>query len=284
MRQLPQPDDLVPTVVFRPDHFCEGPVVDEDGTLYISSPPGGYVLRRNAAGQFKEWTRAPRSNGHKILADGTHLLCNSDHVLRLDGEGAALGRAATGVACGRNGEPDHQIRWPNDVTLDGADGYYFTESLRDEGAVIHVDGTGTATVLVRNIDFANGLVLSPDGAALYIAESYTNRILLLDIEAPGVASGEPRLWADLPVHEAGEDDAHNLPDGITVDADGRLWVAHFGMGAVQVLSPAGELERTYDAGFPLVSNLCFAPDGLYITGGDGTPGPGVLTRLDITRL
>ena len=184
-----------------------------------------------------------------------------------------------------DGGADHEIRWPNDITLDGAGGFYFTESLRHEGAVIHVDAEGEARVFARDIDFANGLVLSPDGTSLYVAESYTNRILIIDVESPGKPAGAARLFADLPTHgaEQAEDGASSLPDGITVDDDGRLWVAHYGMSAVQVLSPTGDLEATYDAGMPLVSNLCFTPEGLYVTGGEGTPGPGVLTRLDITR-
>ena len=60
-----------------------------------------------------------------------------------------------------------------------------------------------------------------------------------------------------------------------------FWVAHYGMSAVQVLSPEATLEATYDAGMPLVRNLCFGPDGLYVPGGANMPGPGVLTRLDI---
>jgi gluconolactonase len=271
--------------MYRLENFCEGPVVDEAGALFISAPPRGYVERRDAAGAFSEWTRAPRANGHKILADGQHLLCNSDHILRLDPEGHHLGRAAGGLARSLDEGPDHEIRWPNDITMDGAGGFYFTESLRHEGAVIHVGGDGEARVFARDIDFANGLVLSPDGGSLFIAESYTNRILVIDVESPGRPSGALRFFADLPTHgrATGQEGASSLPDGLTVDDDGRLWIAHYGMGAVQVLSPTGALEATYDAGMSLVSNLCFAADGLYVTGGDGTPGPGVVTRLEIMR-
>ncbi len=133
---LPDPADIDPVVVARPEHFSEGPVLDIDGTLFVSSPPGGYVLKRRGSGDWKTWARAQRANGHKILPAGDHLLCHGDHVLRLDAEGKLLGAAATGWVEGEAGAPGHRIRWPNDITLDGDGGFYFTESLRDEGAVI----------------------------------------------------------------------------------------------------------------------------------------------------
>ena len=46
---LPDPADVDPVVVARPEHFCEGPVLDGDGTLFVASPPGGYVLKRRGA-------------------------------------------------------------------------------------------------------------------------------------------------------------------------------------------------------------------------------------------
>lgn len=300
---LPDPAAVLPTEILRLEHFSEGPVVDTDGYLYISSPPGGYVLKGldvlegdvlkgdvlkgdvlegdvlEAGGDFATWAEAPRANGHKILADGTHLLCHGDHVLRLDATGQVLGPAASGVVRGDAGAPDHEIRWPNDVTLDGQGGFYFTESLRHVGAVLHVAAGGTMRIVARDIDFANGLVLAADGHRLFVAESYANRILVVELAEPGVAAGAPNLFADLPRHP--DPDAACVPDGIALDTEGRLWVAHYGMRALQVLGPDGCLLATYDSGIPLTSNLCFAAGALYVTGGIAMPGPGLVTRLDL---
>ena len=49
----------------------------------------------------------------------------------------------------------------------------------------------------------------------------------------------------------------NQPDGMALDLEGRLWVAHYGMKAVHVLSPAGKLLGTYDGGNVTTSNVCF---------------------------
>ena len=139
--------------------------------------------------------------------------------------------------------------------------------------------TGSARVVARDIDFANGLALTTDGRRLLVAESYRNRILTVDLDGSGVAAGSPAPFADLPSHP--DPDGTAVPDGIAFDAAGRLWVAHYGMQALHVLATDGTLLATYDSGIPLTSNLCFAAGSIYVTGGAGTPGPGLLTRLDV---
>jgi gluconolactonase len=70
-----------------------------------------------------------------------------------------------------------------------------------------------------------------------------------------------------------------------LDAAGNLYVAHYGMGQVQVLNPAGKLIARYPGGNLLTSNVAFAGprfDQLFVTGAihaDGTPG--ALYRLDL---
>ena len=279
---LPDPSIIEPVEVLHLDHYCEGPVVDRHGALYISACSGGYVLKRTPGGEFVEWTAVQRPNGHKILPNGEHLLCDTERgaVLRLDADGQVLEEAAAGHAASDSNGPDHELSRPNDLTLDPGGGFYVTDSVRHHGAVIFVSPGGQQRIVAGNIDFANGVVLSADGQQLYVAESYQNRILVIDLEVPGVAVGPPRVHAELPTNQKGEKDAYNLPDGIALDADGRLWVAHYGMSAVHVLGGDGQLLATYDAGHALASNLCFA-DGLYVTGGDGEPGPGTLVRLDL---
>lgn len=279
MSELPDPATITPHVVWQPEHFCEGPVVDRDGALFISSPPGGYVLKGSDGGDFVPWAEAPRCNGHKILPNGEHILCHGDHMLRLDADGNILDAAAEGFVEGEDGAPGHQIRWPNDVTLDHDGGFYFTESIRQEGAVIHVDADGHMRIVARDIDFANGLALTADGSQLLVAESYRNRIVTVGLDGPGVAAGSPQLFAELPEHDDGE--TLVVPDGIALDAQGRLWVAHYGMRSVHVLSTSGELLATYDAGMLATSNLCFAGGSVYVTGGIAAPGAGLLTRLDV---
>jgi gluconolactonase len=83
---------------------------------------------------------------------------------------------------------------------------------------------------------------------------------------------------NLPEKGAGQVD--NQPDGIALDADGNLYVAHYGMRQIQVVSPEGKIVRCYPGGNLTTSNVAFAGpamDRLYLTGGD----PGALFRLDL---
>jgi gluconolactonase len=164
--------------------------------------------------------------------------------------------------------------------IDPEHGFYFTDSVRCDGAVFFVDFDGKKSVVADQIDFANGIALTPDGLHLYVAESYCNRVLYIALYEPGVRKGKVEVFADLPINSKNPETG-NLPDGLALDAFGRLWVAHYGMEAVQILSPAGEVIMSYQTGIPLTSNLCFWGSDLIVTGGFGEPGPGRVCRLTV---
>ena len=122
-----------------------------------------------------------------------------------------------------------------------------------------------------------------NGKRLLVAESQKNRVLEYPILSPGKV-GAMKVFADLPKHESGrwQDDQ---PDGMCLDAAGNLYVAHYGMKQVQVLSPEGKLLARYDGGNVTTSNVAFGGpkmDQLFVTGGlGGEKGKGGLFRLDL---
>jgi gluconolactonase len=137
--------------------------------------------------------------------------------------------------------------------------------------------------VAEGLAFPNGIVLRPGGRTLLVAESGRNRILSYEVVAPGRVSNA-HVFADLPRKE-GEQIA-NEPDGICLDRAGNLYVAHYGMRQVQVLSPAGKLLRRYAAGNLTTSNVAFGGprmDQLYVTGalGEERTTRGGLFRLDL---
>ena len=274
MTALPAPSTVEPQPVIITHDYTEGAVIDRDGNLYFSH--GQIITRIRADGTVENWAETGAPNGHKILPSGEHLVCDGSRhgVLRLSADGSELGFAATGLS------GDLEIRMPNDLSLDPAGGFYFTDSIAETGAVHYVAPDGSLHVIARNIDFANGVALSADQRRLLFAESLQNRILVVDLAAPGVPSGPPRVFAGLPRNEQMPGSEFNQPDGIAFDTAGRLWVAHYGMKAIHVLSPDGELLHTYNGGNRLTSNLCFAGPNLdivYTTGGE----PGGVFRLDV---
>jgi gluconolactonase len=131
--------------------------------------------------------------------------------------------------------------------------------------------------------YSNGIVLTPDGKKLYVAESQKNRVMVYDVTAPAKV-GEKKIFANLP-KKAATEQIDNQPDGMCLDAEGNLYVAHYGMKQVQVLSPKGELVARYGGGNVTTSNVAFGGakmDQLFVTGGLGAEaGKGGLFRLDL---
>ena len=81
--------------------------------------------------------------------------------------------------------------------------------------LVRVDPDGTVAVVADDLAFPNGMVITPDGATLILAESYASRLVAWDRRPNGDLTNK-RIWAEL---------GHNVPDGICLDADGGVWVA-----------------------------------------------------------
>ncbi len=118
---------------------------------------------------------------------------------------------------------------------------------------------GRAELVARFGDFPNGLAFSPDGARLFVAQTQNRQIQVMSFTDGRV--GEPEVFCTIP---------KGGPDGITLDAEGRLYICgsldNEGGDAIFVYAPNGRLEDTLD--LPAGSdptNLCIGDGGIYIT-------------------
>ena len=98
-----------PVEVVRTNDYTEGVVVDHDGNLYFSHEK--IVTKVTPDGKASTWAKTGSPNGHKILADGTHLICDASRhaLLHLAADGTELKPAATesdGAAAARTERPD----------------------------------------------------------------------------------------------------------------------------------------------------------------------------------
>jgi gluconolactonase len=281
--ELPDPVKVETVKLLEVPSYCEGVVFDHAGNGYVSW--GTTITQFTLDGKQKVWAETGAPNGHKILADGTHLVCDaSQHaVLYLDAAGKMLEPASK--EC--DGKP---LRGPNDLTLDTkTGGFYFTDpgdSGKDNliGTVHYVDAKGKTHLVAGGLAYSNGIVVTTDGKRLLVAESQKNRVLEYPILSPGKV-GPMKVFADLRKNASGrwED---NQPDGMCLDASGNLYVAHYGMKQVQVLSPEGKLLARYHGGNQTTSNVAFGGpnmDQLFITGGLEAEGksPGGVFRIDL---
>ena len=110
---LPPEGGVTPVKVAEVAGYTEGVVVGRGGEVYVSDVYHGRIYRVGADGEARVWAETGAPNGHKILADGTHLVCDGKEraVLRLDAGGRVVGKAASEY----DGKP---LRAPNDLTLD----------------------------------------------------------------------------------------------------------------------------------------------------------------------
>ncbi|WP_300600466.1 SMP-30/gluconolactonase/LRE family protein [Niabella sp.] len=251
--------------------YTEGPVVDSTGNVYVTNLGGGQILRISKEGVADEWARSSCPNGQMIADNGDHLICDcvEASVKRFDQHGRFLFTEIAGLV------KQYKITCPNDLVSDGAGGFFFTDSVRYTGVVMHVDHSGRAQLIAAHLDYPNGIVLDHKRYRLYIAESYQNRILMIDLQQK---ERSVVVFCNLPQHPSLKETA-NLPDGLALDGFGNLWVAHYGMSCVWKIDPGGSHQEKMDTGILLTSNVFLNRDQVLITGGQAEPGPGCIRMI-----
>jgi sugar lactone lactonase YvrE len=129
------------------------------------------------------------------------------------------------------------------------------------GALYRLDPDGGVSTVLPNVSCSNGTDWSLDGQIMYYVDSMTHRIECFDFDPAGGAIANRRTFAEIELEGA-------LPDGLTVDAGGNVWVALWGGSCVRCYSPAGELLTTVPVPASQASSCAFGGadlGDLYIT-------------------
>jgi sugar lactone lactonase YvrE len=153
----------------------------------------------------------------------------------------------------------------NDAKIDRAGRYwvgtYDAAEREPRGILYRVDPDGSAHVADSGHMVCNGPAFSPDGHALYFSDTARRRLFAYDLDPATGALGTARPFARIAEDEG-------LPYGLTVDADGFVWCAHYGGGRVTRFAPDGRSDRTIALPVPFVTSCCFGGaslETLYIT-------------------
>ena len=155
--ELPPQSAVPPVKIAEVPGYCEGIVFDRAGLGYVSDTQHGKIYTVTTDGKTAVWASTPAPNGHKVLADGTHLVCDKGAVLLL----AADGRKIRDAAAECDGKP---LRAPNDLSIDPKGGFYFTDPGGSDvknpiGTVHYVDPLGKVHLVASGLPFPNGIVL-----------------------------------------------------------------------------------------------------------------------------
>ncbi|MEV5173202.1 SMP-30/gluconolactonase/LRE family protein [Streptomyces flaveolus] len=188
----------------------------------------------------------PRAGGGLVLnlRDGVGLLDPDDTFRWLHHEPVA-GRRANDAAVA----PDGSL-WAGTMRYDEAPG---------GGTLSRLTGDGAVRTVLPDVTVSNGTGWSPDGRLMYYVDSPTRRVDVFDHDEDGVR--DRRTLVEI-------EEGAGFPDGLTVDAEGCVWVALWDGGAVRRYTPAGELDRVITLPTPRTTACAFggaALTDLYIT-------------------
>jgi sugar lactone lactonase YvrE len=230
------------------------------------------------------WTDIPAHRVHRLAADGAHTAWDTGQPV-----GAIVPRASGGLAlAAKDGfwamdpgsgqlallahvEPDVPGNRMNDGACDRAGRFFAGTMAEDEcpgaGTLYRLGPDHALTPVLRDVSISNGIGWSLDESRMYYVDSLTRGIDVFDYDAASGAIGNRRVFTAV-----GGDGV--VPDGLAVDADGCVWLALWGGGALVRYRPDGRLEQTLEIPAACVTSCAFGGTDLatlYIT---TAAGPG----------
>jgi gluconolactonase len=242
------------------DCFIEGPSFDAGGNLYIVDIPFGRIFRISPEGKWTlviEYDGWP--NGLKIDAQGRILVADYRRgIMELDTRAGKM----LPVLTARNSE---SFKGCNDLHIARNGDIYFTDQgqtgLHDPtGRVYRLRSGGQLDCLISTGISPNGLVLDPGESVLFVAMTRDNAVWRAPFMRDGSVSKVGRFCSMF---------GPSGPDGMAMDAKGRLFVGHASLGHVFVFAPNGEnIARIKSCAGGACTNVAIGGtrrDRLYIT-------------------
>ncbi len=253
--------------------FTEGPAPDKKGNVYFTDQPNDRIIRWDATtGALTVFSDdAGRSNGMYFDQEGNLLACadmdNQLWLFRNPGQKAGTPEILISDYTGK------RLNGPNDLWLAPDGGIYFTDPLykrnywtrdpalqQDGEHVYYLSPDRKKLVRVdENLKKPNGIIGTPDGRTLYVADIGDRKTYRYTINKDGSLT-DRQLFAEMG------------SDGMTIDNQGNIYLT--GQG-VTVFNKQGEQIAHIDVPVAWSANICFGGkkhDVLFITASNAVFG------------
>ncbi|SNR74930.1 SMP-30/gluconolactonase/LRE family protein [Hymenobacter mucosus] len=241
-----------PKLVAKQFKFTEGPAVDKAGNVYFTDQPNNKIWKYDLAGKLTVFlAQAGRSNGLYFDKKGNLIACADENnelwSITPDGKHTVLLKDVAG----------HRLNGPNDLWINPkGEGLYFTDpyyqrdywtrttpdtSLGGQKLYYLANYRATPVVVDDQLQKPNGIIGTPDGKHLYVADIEANKTYRYQITADGKLTNR-----ELFVEQGS--------DGMTIDNEGNVYLT--GQG-VTVYNTAGKQIEHIAIPEPWTGNVCF---------------------------
>ncbi|MGF6848770.1 gluconolactonase [Chitinophaga sp. W3I9] len=265
-------DTLPPTVakdarlklVSKQFDFTEGPAADKKGNIYFTDQPNNKIWKYDTKGKLSVFLKeAGRANGMYFDGKGNLVAC-ADEQYELWSISPS-GKIKVLV----NNFGGHKFNGPNDVWVAPGGGMYFTDpyyqrdywlrrkpDMKEENVYYLAPGAKEAVVAAADIKKPNGIIGTPDGKLVYIADIGDGKVYRYNVQADGRLTGQYLM-------------AEKTTDGIALDEQGNLYLCGNG---VTVVNKNGQQIGQIHVPAEWTANACFGGKDnniLFITAGKG---------------
>ncbi len=228
--------------------FTEGPAVDAEGNVFFTDQPNNRIHKWSVDGKLSIFHERPgRANGLYFNKNGNLLACAdlNNQLWSIDMKGKV-----TVLVKGYKGK---KLNGPNDLWIDRKGGIYFTDPFyrrrywnrgpmeQDGQHVYYLSPNGKKLIrLTNDLVQPNGIIGTPDGKLLYVADIGARKTYVYSINADGTLSNK-KLFAT------------EGSDGMTIDNEGNVYLT---TRAVLVYNKKGEKIETIEVPEG-PANVCF---------------------------
>lgn len=251
-----------PQLISSQFSFTEGPAVDKEGNVYFTDQPNNKIWKYSTDGKLTVFMdKAGRSNGMFFDKQGNLITCadEKNQLWSIDPKGK--------VTVLLENFEGHTFNGPNDLWIAPKGGIYFTDpyfqrnywerkspdpGIKGEKLYYMAKGKKQAVLVDTALQKPNGLIGTPDGKYLYVADMGPKKIYKYEIQPHGSLTNRQTF-------------AEELTDGMTIDEQGNVYMAGKG---VSVYNKDGKKIEQIDVPAGWTANVVFGGknrDILFIT-------------------